>query len=45
MQEWFYVKNDLSQREYVIEIIQCPIWSHFGIRKPATALGNDVQAC
>jgi predicted nucleic acid-binding Zn ribbon protein len=45
MQEWFYVKNDLSQREDVIGIIQCPIWSRFGIRRPATALGNDVQAC
>jgi hypothetical protein len=43
MQEWFYVKNDLSQREDVIGI--SPIWSRFGIRRPATALGNDVQAC
>ena len=25
MQEWFYVKNDLSQREDVKGIIQCPI--------------------
>jgi hypothetical protein len=45
MQEWFYVKNDLSQREDVRGIIQRPIWSRFGIRRPATALGNDVQAC
>jgi hypothetical protein len=45
MQEWFYVKNDLSQREDVKGIIQRPIWSRFGIRGPATALGNDVQAC
>jgi hypothetical protein len=45
MQEWFYVKNDLSQREDVIGIIQHPIWSRFEIRRPATALGNDVQAC
>jgi hypothetical protein len=22
-----------------------PIWSRFGIRRPATALGNDIQAC
>jgi hypothetical protein len=29
----------------VIWIIQCPIWSRFGIRRLATALGNDVQAC
>jgi hypothetical protein len=26
-------------------IIQRPIWSRFGIRRPHTALGNDVQAC
>jgi hypothetical protein len=45
MKEWFYVKNDLSLREYVKGIVQCPIWSRFGIRRPSTALGNDVQAC
>jgi hypothetical protein len=39
------VKNDLSQREDVKGIIQCPIWSRFGIRRPATALGNDIQTC
>jgi hypothetical protein len=26
-------------------VIQCPIWSHFGIRRPSIALRNDVQAC
>jgi hypothetical protein len=45
MQEWFYVKNNLIEREDIKEIIQCPIWSRFGIRSPATALGNDIQAC
>jgi hypothetical protein len=45
MQEWFYVKNDLFEREDIKEIIQCPIWSHFGIRRPSLALGNDIQAC
>jgi hypothetical protein len=45
MQEWFYVKTDLSQREDVRGIIQCPIWSRFGIKRPTTAHGNDVQAC
>jgi hypothetical protein len=39
------MKNDLSQREDVRGIIQRPIWSRFGIRRPATALGNDIQAC
>jgi hypothetical protein len=45
MQEWFYVKNDLVEREDIKGIIQRPIWSRFGIRRPATALGNDIQAC
>ena len=45
MQEWFYVKNDMAEREDIKGIIQCPIWSRFGIRRPSTALGNDIQAC
>jgi hypothetical protein len=45
MQEWFYVKNDLVEREDIKGIIQRPIWSRFGIRRSSLALGNDVQAC
>jgi hypothetical protein len=45
MQEWFYVKNNLIEREDIKGIIQLPIGSRFGIRRPATALGNDIQAC
>jgi hypothetical protein len=45
MQEWFYVKNDLVEREDIKGIIQHPIWSRFSIRRPATAFGNDIQAC
>jgi hypothetical protein len=45
MQEWFYVKNNLIEREDIKGIIQCPIWSRFGIRRPDTTLGNDIQAC
>jgi hypothetical protein len=45
MREWFYVKNDLSQREDVKGVIQRLIWSRFGIRRLATALGNDIQTC
>jgi hypothetical protein len=45
MQEWFYVKNDLGEREDIKGVIQRPIWSRFGIRRPSTALGNDIQAC
>jgi hypothetical protein len=45
MQEWFNVKNDLVEREDIKGIIQRPIWSHFGIRRPSLALGNDIQAC
>jgi hypothetical protein len=45
MQEWFYMKNDLAEREDIKGIIQRPIWSRFGIRRPSTVLGNDIQAC
>jgi hypothetical protein len=45
MEECFYVKNNLVEREDIKGIIQCPIWSHFGIRRPATALRNDIEAC
>jgi hypothetical protein len=45
MKQWFYVKNDLSDREDVRGIIQRPIWSRFGIRRPSIASGNEVQAC
>jgi hypothetical protein len=45
MLERFYVKNDLFEREDIKGIIQHPIWSHFSIRRPSLALGNDIQAC
>jgi hypothetical protein len=45
MQEWFYVKNILVEREDIKGIIQCPIWSRFGIRRSSLALGNDIEAC
>jgi hypothetical protein len=45
MQEWFYVKNDLVEREDIKGIIQRLIWSLLGIRRPSNALGNDIQAC
>jgi hypothetical protein len=30
MKEWFYVKNDLKEREDIKEIIMRPIWQRFG---------------
>jgi hypothetical protein len=45
MKQWFYVKNDLNEREVVRGIIQRPIRSRFGIRRPSIASGNEVQAC
>jgi hypothetical protein len=38
MQEWFYVKNDLDQRDDIRGIIQRPIWSCLGIKRPLAAL-------
>jgi hypothetical protein len=45
MQKWFYVKNDLVERQNIKGIIQHPIWSRFDIRRSSTALGNDIEAC
>jgi hypothetical protein len=45
MEEWFYVKNDLIKREDIKEIIQRPIWSRFGLRRPKVDIDNDVEAC
>jgi hypothetical protein len=45
MQEWFYVKNDLVEKEDIKGIIQRPIWSLFDIRRLSLTLGNDIQAC
>jgi hypothetical protein len=45
MKQWFYVKNDLSEREDVEGIIQRPIRSRFDIRRSSIAMGNEVQAC
>jgi hypothetical protein len=44
MEEWFYVKYDLVEREGIKGIIQRPIWSLFSIKMSATALGNDIEA-
>jgi hypothetical protein len=43
--EWFYVKNDLVEREDIKRIIQRPIWSCFGQRRPTAAIENDAEAC
>jgi hypothetical protein len=45
MEEWFYVKNDLIEREDIKEIIQRPIYSRFGLRRPRVTIENDVEAC
>jgi hypothetical protein len=45
IEEWFYVKNYLIQREYIKEIIQCPIWSRFGLRRSKVGIDGDVEAC
>jgi hypothetical protein len=45
MEDWFYVKNNLIEREDIKGIIQRTIWSRFGIRRSTTALGNDIEAC
>jgi hypothetical protein len=45
MEEWFYVKNDLKGREDIKEVIMCPIWSHFGLRRPKDEIDDAAEAC
>jgi hypothetical protein len=45
MEEWLYVENDLKAREDVKGIIQRPIWSRFGLRRPKVEIDGDVEAC
>jgi hypothetical protein len=45
MEEWFYVKNDLKAREDIKEVIMCPIWSRFGLRRPKVEIDDVAEAC
>jgi hypothetical protein len=45
MRQWFYVKNDLVEREDVKDIIQCPIQSRFGIQRPSIVNSDKAQPC
>jgi hypothetical protein len=45
MEEWFSVKNDLKAREDIKEIMQRPIWSRFGLRRPKVEIDSNVEAC
>jgi hypothetical protein len=45
MEEWFYVKNNLIERKDIKEIIQCPIWSRFGLRRTKVTIENNDEAC
>jgi hypothetical protein len=45
IEEWFYVKNNLIQREDIKEIIQRPIWSRFSLRRPKVTIEHNDEAC
>jgi hypothetical protein len=45
MKQWFYVTNDLDKREDIMGVIQWPIRSRFGIKRPATMKTEKTQAC
>jgi hypothetical protein len=45
MEEWFYVKNDLTAREDIKEVIMRPIWSRFGLRTPKVEIDDAAEAC
>jgi hypothetical protein len=45
MEEWFYVENDLIEREDIKGNIQRPIWSRFGLRRPKVEIDDVAEAC
>jgi hypothetical protein len=45
MKQWFYVKNNLVEREDVKDVIQRPIQSCFDIRRLSTVNSEKAQAC
>jgi hypothetical protein len=45
MEEWFFVKNDLTAREDIKEVIMRRIWSRFGLRKPMVEIDDATEAC
>jgi hypothetical protein len=45
MKEWFYVNNDLKAREDIKDIIMCPIWQRFGLRKPKVEIDEAAEEC
>jgi hypothetical protein len=45
MKQWFYLKNDLVKREDVKDVIQRPIHSRFGFRRPSIVNSEKAQAC
>jgi hypothetical protein len=45
MKQWFYVKNDLVEREDIKDVIQWPIQSRFGIKRPTIVNSEEAQAC
>jgi hypothetical protein len=45
MKEWFYVKNDLTVREDIKDIIMRPIWQRFGLRKPKVEMDEAAEEC
>jgi hypothetical protein len=45
MKRWFYVKNDVVEREDVKDVIQRPIQSRFVIRRPMIVDSEKAQAC
>jgi hypothetical protein len=45
MEEWFYVKNDLTARVDIKEVIMRPIWSRFGLRMLKVEIDEAAEAC
>jgi hypothetical protein len=42
--EWFYMKNDLTVRADITDIIQSPIVTSLGFKKPTCYINFEAQA-
>jgi hypothetical protein len=45
MKQWFYVKNDLNERNDVKDVVQWPIRSSFGLKSLTIVNTERSQAC
>jgi hypothetical protein len=45
MEEWFYVKNNLIEREDIKGLSNTSFGLAFGLQRPTTVLEKDTETC